>query len=398
MAQTPRALLDQLTSGQQLSGFPPEAVEQARRLAAAPAGAAAADVEALPELLALAVLEASVRARSPELSAALGGSRRKELARAARRALYKLRSAGVEVPEPTAPPPAASVAPAEEPLPATTTAMAGNGQLAVLIPRVVRGGVEGLEFFISDETGVLEVSRLDLSRGGFLKLLRNLRRDRRLPTVELTAEEARDEVAMAAGRNLATRTPFPRGLDVALRHLDVQPRQEEAPLPAPTPEDARLASEGAALHTEPEIAAWLPPQQELRVLAEKLQQVDTSPLALSDVQRAEHVEATLRAQAHAFFTEPMRRLYARRLWWMARFFERTGRAHVAEVARAEARRLFHGELAPYPRFAEVLFEKVVRPAAPGPGEGAGAAGEPATEPAAGTRPGERRSPGGIILP
>ncbi|MCI0572458.1 MAG: hypothetical protein L0Y66_17015 [Myxococcaceae bacterium] len=402
MAISSRALLEQLTSGQPVSGFPPDAVEKARALAAAPAQAPSAEVEALPLPLALAVLDASVRARSPELALALGSAAARDLARAAKRALYQLRTSGVTVPEapatPRAPAPTPAPSPAEA-LPAVATALAGTGDFALLLARPVRGGLEVLQLLLSDEVGVREVSRMDLPRGGYSKLVKQLRRDEQLPTLELTTSEATDEVALAAGRNLGTRTPFPQGLETVLRHLGVQPRVETEPLPPPTPEDVRLSNEGQTLHQEPEVAAWYPPERELRVLSERLAVVETSPLALSDVQRAEQILTSVRAQAHAFFTEPMRQLYARRLWWMARFFERTGRAHAAEVARAEARRLFQGELSPFPRFAEALFEKVLRmPSQPGVEAGAGEGVSGPAEPGGSAPPAERRSPGGILLP
>jgi hypothetical protein len=85
--------------------------------------------------------------------------------------------------------------------------------------------------------------------------------------------------------------------------------------------------------------------------------------------------------------------------------ERRGAEHPARVARATARRLFHGSPGLFPPFAEQLFAKVLalmaRPpgargsAQPGAGvreEGGGDAPGPEAP------PGERRSPGGLILP
>ncbi|HME90712.1 MAG TPA: hypothetical protein VKE49_04760, partial [Myxococcaceae bacterium] len=72
----------------------------------------------------------------------------------------------------------------------------------------------------------------------------------------------------------------------------------------------------------------------------------------------------------------------------------------AQLARAEARRLFHGPTEPFSRFGEFLFEKVLwlsqrarageMPQTPGPGE--------TTAPQQPQASGERRSPGGLILP
>ena len=83
---------------------------------------------------------------------------------------------------------------------------------------------------------------------------------------------------------------------------------------------------------------------------------------------------------------------------MADYFERSGRAHAAQVARAEARRLFHGPEEPFSRFAERLFEKAMRVAASEaapPGSTQAGPASTAAPPPAST---ERRSPGGLILP
>ena len=81
---------------------------------------------------------------------------------------------------------------------------------------------------------------------------------------------------------------------------------------------------------------------------------------------------------------------------MASFFEGTKRDRQAQIARAEARRMFHGTVEPFSRFGEFLFEKVLWLSQRGrTGEAPQGAAEPPPEPAA---PTEHRSPGGLILP
>src|SRR5262249_56545202 len=58
------------------AGFDAEELERARRLARSIPSASASDVESLPEPLALAVLEASVRSRDPRLADQLSSSGR----------------------------------------------------------------------------------------------------------------------------------------------------------------------------------------------------------------------------------------------------------------------------------------------------------------------------------
>jgi len=396
----PRALLDALNSGTALPDFAEEALESARTLARDAAIANPAAVAQLPEPLALAVLEAAVIAGSPVLAEALAASGHKSLAKAAKRAAYRLRSRGVAVAEPPRPEadPTPPTAATPEALPALLSPTTGTGEFALVLGRPLRGGgIELVQALVSDETGVHELAISEVSRGNFRKMLKASRAGRY--AAEVPHELAAALLAEAAGRNLRTHTAFPRGLDMALRHHGVQPAEEPTP-PPPEPDDERLAvTEGASLHEVPEIAQWLPPEGELRRVVGKMDEVGVSPLALSPVQREEQLLQSVRALAHEFFTPAMRQHYARRLWRVAEFLERTERAHPAQVARAEARRLFHGATEPPSRFAERLYEKVLQlarmprgAAAPGP------APENAKAAEASPAPDERRSPGGLILP
>lgn len=361
----------------------------------------------LPPELALAVLEAAVALRRPGPAEALSASPDREVSKAARRALYRLRSAGVTMSEraarpPEAPPATPSGAGAES-LPGFASLPDGTGQRALLLARPVRGGVEAVEALVSDELGLLSLSRAEMGRGAWRKLARSPEMERLLP---LSFEEGRTLLAEAVRANLATRTPFPPDSDVALRRLGIEAATEDLPqLPTPEEGDAALAVESGALHREPELAAWLPPEAELKRLALRVDEVRTSPLALSPEQQAEALRERVRGQAEEFFDPMRRRLYARRLWTVAPALERRGAEHAARVARATARRMFHGAPGLFPPFAEQLFGKVLtlmarspatRGVAPG---GAGSAAQdtrPASSPEA--PPGERRSPGGLILP
>lgn len=407
-ATEPRPLLDALRAGTPLPAFPSEAVEAARVLARDVSAATPAAVEPLPEALAAAVLEAAVLEGLPALPEALSNSKVKPLAKAAKKALYRLRSRGVavaEAPRPAAPE-APRAAPAQEALPAMASTITSAGERALVMARALKGGgVEMVQALVNETEGVVELRVGEKSRGSFRRLLKEgLERG---GTVELPLHEAAALLAEAAGTNLRTHTPFPPELDLALRHFGVQPQVEPTPLPPPEPEDVRRTLEGDALHATPEMATWLPPEPEVKRLLQKLDEVMQSPLALSDVQRQEQLQAAVRTVARDFFATPeARQRYALRLWRMADYFERTARSHEADVARGEARRLFHGAGEPFSRFVERLFEKVLALVAAA-GARAGAQGATATQPpgttseAAAAAPAptqERRSPGGLILP
>ncbi|WP_163868341.1 hypothetical protein [Myxococcus eversor] len=405
-ASDPRSLLDALRAGTSLSDFPADAVESARALAKDLGSATPARVEALPEPLAAALLEAAVLDGQAALPEALSTSTVKPLAKLAKKALYRLRSRGVSIPESprAAPPEAPRPAPTPEALPALASTVTGRGERALVLGRVLRGGgVEMAQALLSDEQGVLQLELQEASRGAWRRIIKDGLEQG--GAVELSVNEAAALLAEAAGLNLRAHTPFPEGLDVALRHFGVQPQLEPTTLPPPEPEDVRRAMEGDVLHETPELAAWLPPESITQRLLAKLDEVVVSPLALSDVQRQDQLQGAVRAVTQEYFTPDMSRRYALRLWRMADFFERTGRPREADIARGEARRLFHGADQPYSRFAEHLFEKVVGlVAAAGARQEAaarreaGAPGTRAPSPAEAAPTQERRSPGGLILP
>ncbi|MBJ6763250.1 hypothetical protein JGU66_20980 [Myxococcaceae bacterium JPH2] len=391
----PRPLLDALRAGTPLPAFPPDAVDRARALVRDTASLTAADVEALPEALAAAVLEGAVVDGHAVLPEALAASSMKSLAKTAKKALYRLRSRGVavaEAPRPAAPGPP-QPAPTTDTLPALVTLMSSDGEFGLLLSRPIRGGMEVAQAVVSDERGVLKLTRVDTSRAEVRRMLK-LGHENRYG-VEVSQEEGAALLAEAAGANLRSHTPFPAELDTMLRHHGVQPRAEPAAPPSPEPDDTRHVLAGYQLHSTPEVAEWLPPELETRQLLAQVGSLTSSPLALSEGQRQEQLHQMVLGAARAFFTPEVRRRYGLRLWHMARFFEHTDRTHEAQVARGEARRLYHGPDEPFSSFAHTLFQKVLALAA------AGSLSEDTepTAPATGAPlPTERRSPGGLILP
>jgi hypothetical protein len=392
----PRSLLDALRSGAPLPDFAPDAVEQARTLAQDAAAAPPAAVEALPTALAEALLEAAVLAGSAALPEALSRSGVKALAKAAKKALYRLRSRGIAVAEAPRPVAEAPRAPEPEALPCLVTSVTSDGKRGLVLGRSLREGIESVQAVLSDELGVIELTLSEVKRGGYRQRVKEARATG--IAVEISREQGAALLAEAAALNLRSRTPFPRDLDMALRHHGVQPATTEPTLPPPEPEDVQGVLRGHTLHETSEISHWVPPQAELRKVVQKIEEVATSPLALSGAQKEEQTLQAIRTLARAFFTPEVRRRYALRLWAMADFFERSARPEPAQVARAEARRLFHGPEEPFSRFAEFLFEKVLLSAlaqAAAQGTAPGTSAPPAA-PAPSTT--ERRSPGGLIIP
>jgi hypothetical protein len=394
-AVTTPPLVALLRAGPAPTGQDVKSWQTARAVLLGEAPAAAA--EGLPEPLLLALLEALVEERRTGPIEALAESPHKPTAKAARRAQYQLRSAGVATKPPAAEsPPVASVQEGPAELPSLLSPPDGAGQRLLMVARGVKGGLVLHEVVFSDELGLVAHRAMEGSRSSWRRSLRDAKDE---PLRQVSLDEVRAVLGEALRNNLATHSPLPTGADEMLRRLEVVAAAgPPPPLPPPEDGDATLALEGASLHEEPELRGWLPPEEELKLLSARVQEVRTSPLALSEEQRAEQLHERVLAMAQAFFTPERQRLYARRLWLLADVFESSGRSEAARLARAEARRLFHQAPGLFSPFAEALYGKLLRdvpeksPKAPaGAGAGAGVAS------ASGT-PAERRSKGGLILP
>lgn len=353
----PKKLLQALQSGAPVP-FPDAEAGLATRLLTQP-HPDLTEVESLPAVLAEALLEAAVARGDAALVERLSVSTHKVLAKAAKKAAYRLRSAGLEVQSPATPSAAPAPPAATDELPALLSGVTGSGERALVVVRPLRaGGLDMFQLVISDELGVLHLRRQSTSRSAYRAQVKELRRGQ-VPTLEVDTARAREELSVALGANLASRTPLPPHTDELARALGARPVETEPDLPLPEEGDATLATEAHTLHNEPEIRGWLPPEEDLRAVSEKLEAMAQSPLALTEAQRGQQMFELFRHSAQAFFTPARSRLYARRLWRMAELFERTGRERQARLARAEARRLFHQAPGYFTRFGEFIFEKVV---------------------------------------
>lgn len=339
-----------------------------------------------------AALKAWVKAGKVELPAALAASPDKAVARLGKKALYQLKSGGVAVPE-AAPAPAAT---GEKPTaaPAVSDDVAagilshvlGTGERALFFARPQRGG--GLELYqciLHDELGIQQLDRAEANRSAFRKRLKEVRAKKE-PVLIVDLDRVRAELGRALHLNAESKTPLPKDADSALRRLEVRELPGAVEFPLPEAGDPALAARGAELFEQDEIAQWLPGDGALKILSQRIEEVNASPLELSAAQKQQQIDAKVQATAREFFTERARALYAARLWSMAEIFEATGRAEPAAIARAASRTLASGA---WPSaFASRFFGRLIELAKPAGGEREGGRGpEPAAAP-----------PGRIIVP
>ncbi len=322
----------------------------------------AAEVDALPEAEAAEVLDAWVRAKKTELPEALARTGRKSHARLARKALYRLKSSGVEVVEAKdAVEPRVTEAAGPAPLddadfPAVMTAMTGTGEFGVFFARAARSGIEAVQGVISDEQGVLQLESVEASRGAYRKRIKALDVPGATPVLRVPVARVLAELGHAVGLNQASGNALTIDLQTLVQRLGVVPQQRQLEIPAPDETDLAIAPAAASLHADPNIAEWLPSATALEALAARAAPV-RSNASLDAGQKAVQLKQFATEAAKAYFTPEVRKRYASRLWFMAELFQANNHPGQAELARGEARRLFHTQGPTF--FGLRLFTKAI---------------------------------------
>jgi hypothetical protein len=261
---------------------------------------------------------------------------------AARRALYRLRQAGVDRRAPIAPPVAPRIGLGE----AWMSAVDGTGGRGLWLTLVGPYGERTLlAAMLSDETGVLDFSAGAIAKKRIDERFRALRAESPLPWVSIPPIWAWALLVQAADRARATGGAVPAELQRWIARLGA-PAAEPAPiharLPAMAPEDPALLARSVALLALPELAGWfLDPSS---VSSESLEwlQARESRLVVSDQIKAERLAALVDRIIETRFDAPLRRLWQGRLEAQAYVLLALGREAEAASAVAVARALATG--------------------------------------------------------
>lgn len=355
-------------------GAPREEVGRASRALLGIGRARPEDVATLPGPLAAAIARAALGAGRADLLAALAGHAAKDVAKEAKRGLHLLRTRGVAVPEPPRPAAPAPAAPAEPALAAYASAVDGQGDRAVWIPRAVPGkGVEVGQAVVSDVRGLVELQLAMLGRKEWRAFAKGiLDRGAGMGVGALDRARAIGMLGAARRENDASGQPVPDGADVWLAHLGpaAPPPDPAEGFPAlPPDEEAEALAASALLHDLPLLRGWIPDEPFLREIAAKLDEIQVSPIYVDERQRGEQLARTVEDAVDRYFDESRRRLLAGRLFSAAEHLARNGDPAHARAAAAAARALRGGVPPRQIPFARKLVEKAFPlgppPASPG---------------------------------
>ncbi|WP_242345761.1 hypothetical protein [Anaeromyxobacter terrae] len=365
-----------------LAGVPREEAGRASRLLLGLSRAKPEEIATLPAPLAAALCRAALGAGRADVLAALAGHAGKEVAKEAKRSLHVLRSRGVAVPEPQRAPAPAPPAAEEPPLPAYASAIDGQGERAVWLPRNVPGkGVEVAQAVVSDVRGLVELQVGLLGRKEWRAFAKGLiERGAAMGVGEIDRGGAHSLVGAARALNDVSGQRVPEGADLWLAQLGraaplPDPAASFPPLPEEEERDAVAAS--GKLHDLPLFRGWLADEGYLREVAAKLDEVGVSPLYIDDRQRAEQMARVVADAVDAYFDDGRRRRHSSRLLAVAEHLQARGDVAHARSAAATARALLGGAPPHAVPFARLLVEKAF-PLAATPAAGAGTPGSPGT--------------------
>ncbi|NMB76187.1 MAG: hypothetical protein GYA21_13780 [Myxococcales bacterium] len=325
----------------------------------------------LPALFQEAFLLLWEEAREPEpLLDLLNLTRDAAVQKAARRALHRLRSAGMDLPDPAAPRPsvlARAGAPAEKVLPCHVSEPSSQGVESLLLSRYVHGGVATAQAFLDDESGLVEFDGGVVGRNRHREILRSVQAEGEARWLEISYEEARQRLTEGARQAREKGRPLPeKYLELSAHFPEVAP--VEVPRGRELFQRDELSgvplSDTASLLDREEFAHWGPPRRFVEVMIQKLDEIRQSQVIISDEQRLEQVRRLLESAPQRLLEEPEeRRRFQERLFRMAAFLERRGAKEAARLAAAAAWPLLDPDFKPesHPFFARLATKGFLSP-------------------------------------
>ncbi len=293
----------------------------------------------------------------------------KDLQKAARRALYRLKTMGVDTESLPSQEPRKSVL--EVPKLPVVAALASqidfDGNRALYLAR--RRPFSGLVFvslIINDQRGVVECNAFPVTKKDLSRMVADIQADDRLTHIELPPTYAQQLVEEGYQRNLSTGTPVPRDFQ-GVRDLIGTPDAPWDKRPiyhVMSPEEIRMQpawlAQAPQLLEVKEFQGWHLPADAVQKYREEIKRGADSPIIVSPALQHERTEAVQKRTLHDIFDMERRALYRLRLEEMAYLLWQTKRPDEAKRALASALALQGEEIDPAEHpFLRGLFTRSV---------------------------------------
>lgn len=325
----------------ELLATPPEADAVARF------GEIAAETPGGPVALIEALGASRDEAAGHVLAAIAAAAPDRELRKSARRALHRLRSAGVAVTVPAPTVPAQPTAAAMETLRPSRALVSpadgvGSRILFLLVDRPL-GGMTTFNLAINDIVGLKDVFIEETTRRRFERRVQEWNETNQRSAHEIPVEYGLSLLSEALALNAESHFPLPREFVIRRSQLGELPPPPSAALihqhisRGQTFLMPNLLDESAGLlDGEPELGGWIFSYDESRPFAQEYRVAEESRLVLTTEPREVRQERIVATAIDTLFTPEMRRAFRRRLEETAYIFWQTGRERSARQAVAAA--------------------------------------------------------------
>jgi hypothetical protein len=357
------AIVDEMRAAS-VEPFPTGALGAARQVLRAFDPGEAETFATLPVPLRNLIADVAIDVRAVAFLTALTRHDDKAVVKDGKRGLHLLKTRGVAVESPKPALPAAAVvsmAAAVEELPTYMSSVDGLGERVVFFSTYARMGVDVAQIVISDEEGVISAHLATLSRKEYRRFVQGLTRAPSGILAEVPRLYARSLTASSLNLNATARRPIPPNFnDLAFVLGPAVP-----PLPSPgrtlppveNVSDALLGA-GELLLIDV-LRSWAPPEETVRALALRMEEIEVSPLYLDEAQRSDFARLTIQRAVEAFWTPERRYLWAERLFDTAYLLHEVGRRSESNWALATARAMDSGTPVELIPFCFDFFERAI---------------------------------------
>jgi hypothetical protein len=328
----------------------------------------------LPVPFQIAFLQIAERDEDDDLIGDLYGmSPDKDVKKEAKRILHRLRSRGlqVELPEQAAGSVLSRAVQAEEkPLACFLSPITGAGNQMILMARYTHGGVAVHQAELNDVEGLTQFAGGTIGRNRYRQMSQEMASDPTGQLLEISYEEARWHLAQSVERCRTAGKALPKEYLEASGDLGEVQAAAASPTPAERFPADGLADRVALLERAPELLElpefgdWLPDEETIQAIDEKIKQVEASQLTINDQQRIDQVQRIIDGGVDLMLAdEDKRRRYHNRLLEAAVYLDRTGQPDRAALAAAAAWQLLDEDFQPsQSQLFGQLFLKIFRSA------------------------------------
>ena len=288
----------------------------------------------------------------------------KAVKKEAKRALHKMRSRGIDVSVPSSGGSILDrmVEEEQKPLACQISPVASDGTMVLLLAKTTRGGVGIYQAVINDEDGLMEFQGGVIGRKQYRRIDQSISQEEKDKLLDIPYERARAILSEAADRSRAKGKPLPeKYLDASTDLGPVEKSDGQDQLPEDLKLDTRqdqLLSQAERLLSLDEFEEWIPSEDIMKLIQEKIEEVEQSKIIVGEQQRIEQIERAFDAGVKMMLEDKEKRIqWNQRLLTNARFLLEKGKEEEAKIAASVAWQLLDEE---FEATSSVFFNKLAR--------------------------------------